>query len=77
MKNDSHLEENKVFFTELLTFYNMQTTQEERDNQNQEDILYFHFAEGTYTIKVRELKEKAMEELERIKSEPNILEDGE
>lgn len=46
----------------LLLFYNNYTNEEEREKQKDNDILFFTFDEGKYSIKYEDLKRKADEE---------------
>lgn len=46
----------------LLTFYNMYTNEKEKLKQLDDDILFFEFTEGRYSITYEDLKKKADEE---------------
>lgn len=46
----------------LLLYYNEYTTEEERENQKEDDILFFEMEEGRYSIRYKDLKQKADEE---------------
>ena len=46
----------------LLLYFNEYTTQEERENQKDDDILFFEMEGGRYSIRYIDLKQKADEE---------------
>lgn len=46
----------------LLLFYNEYTNKEEKENQKDDDILFFEMENGRYSIRYRDLKQKADEE---------------
>ncbi len=46
----------------LLLFYNEYTNTEEKENQKEDDILFFELENGRYSIRYRDLKQKADEE---------------
>ena len=46
----------------LLLYYNEYTTEQEREDQKDEDILFFELEDGRYSIRYGDLKLKADEE---------------
>ena len=46
----------------LLLYYNEYTTEDEREDQKDEDILFFELEDGRYSIRYIDLKLKADEE---------------
>lgn len=46
----------------LMLYYNEYTTEEERENQKEDDILFFELEGGRYSIRYADLKTKADEE---------------
>lgn len=46
----------------LLLYYNEYTTEQEREDQKDEDILFFELEDGRYSIRYIDLKLKADEE---------------
>lgn len=51
-----------TFHIRLLKFYYLSTSPEEQKNQKDDDILFFDFPEGRYSIIFLDLKEEADKE---------------
>jgi hypothetical protein len=61
-----------TFHIRLLMFYNQYTDSEEKQNQKDDDILFFDFPDGRYSIRFLELKQRADLETINFTNKNNI-----
>lgn len=63
MTEEEFFEKNgQTLHIRLLLYYNEYTNEEEKENQKEDDILFFEMEEGRYSIRYGDLKRKADEE---------------